>query len=91
MPFSGLDPSMLIGFVCRDEAEWIDLRRRASELPSKTSRQRGPGRMTTTCSKIPRIPRLRAITASWSERNASRTTGSIDPPVQQQEARTRSG
>jgi cysteine protease ATG4 len=28
MPLSGLDPSMLIGFVCRDEAEWIDLRRR---------------------------------------------------------------
>ncbi|KAJ7870540.1 hypothetical protein B0H13DRAFT_2280591 [Mycena leptocephala] len=28
MPLSGLDPSMLIGSVCRDEAEWIDLRRR---------------------------------------------------------------
>ncbi|KAJ7710983.1 hypothetical protein B0H14DRAFT_2646042 [Mycena olivaceomarginata] len=37
-------------------AEWEDLRRRVSELPSKTSRQRGPGRMTTTWSKIPRIP-----------------------------------
>ncbi|KAJ6542257.1 hypothetical protein B0H10DRAFT_2448185 [Mycena sp. CBHHK59/15] len=33
MPLSGLDPSMLIGFVCRDEAEWVDLRRRVAELP----------------------------------------------------------
>ncbi|KAJ7768174.1 hypothetical protein DFH07DRAFT_769384, partial [Mycena maculata] len=33
MPLTGLDPSMLIGFVCRDEAEWVDLRRRVSELP----------------------------------------------------------
>ncbi|KAJ6491202.1 hypothetical protein C8R45DRAFT_1073746 [Mycena sanguinolenta] len=29
----GLDPSMLLGFVCRDEAEWVDLRRRIKELP----------------------------------------------------------
>ncbi|KAJ7243226.1 hypothetical protein C8J57DRAFT_1726032 [Mycena rebaudengoi] len=28
MPRSGLDPSMLIGFASRDEAEWVDLRRR---------------------------------------------------------------
>jgi hypothetical protein len=28
MPLSGLDPSMLLGFVCRDEGEWVDLRRR---------------------------------------------------------------
>ncbi|KAJ7633993.1 peptidase family C54-domain-containing protein [Mycena rosella] len=33
MPLTGLDPSMLLGFVCRDEAEWVDLRRRVSELP----------------------------------------------------------
>ncbi|KAJ7171540.1 cysteine protease required for autophagy [Mycena filopes] len=33
MPMSGLDPSMLIGFLCRDEAEWVDLRRRVKELP----------------------------------------------------------
>ncbi|KAJ6491135.1 hypothetical protein C8R45DRAFT_1213185 [Mycena sanguinolenta] len=25
--------SMLLGFVCRDEAEWVDLRRRIKELP----------------------------------------------------------
>ncbi|KAJ6543260.1 hypothetical protein DFH09DRAFT_1088957 [Mycena vulgaris] len=25
--------NMLIGFVCRDEAEWVDLRRKVSELP----------------------------------------------------------
>jgi hypothetical protein len=30
MPLNGLDPSMLIGFACRDEAEWVDLRRRIS-------------------------------------------------------------
>ncbi|KAJ7751049.1 hypothetical protein B0H16DRAFT_837517 [Mycena metata] len=33
MPMSGLDLSMLVGFVCRDEAEWVDLRRRVKELP----------------------------------------------------------
>ncbi|KAJ7891666.1 peptidase family C54-domain-containing protein [Mycena olivaceomarginata] len=33
MPLSGLDPSMLIGFMVRDEAEWVDLRRRIKELP----------------------------------------------------------
>ncbi|KAJ7330308.1 peptidase family C54-domain-containing protein [Mycena albidolilacea] len=31
MPLSGLDPSMLIGFMVRDEAEWVDLRRRIKE------------------------------------------------------------
>ncbi|TFK32623.1 peptidase family C54-domain-containing protein [Crucibulum laeve] len=33
MPLSGLDPSMLIGFLCRDEADWWDFRRRVAELP----------------------------------------------------------
>ncbi|KAF8625147.1 hypothetical protein AX17_006925 [Amanita inopinata Kibby_2008] len=33
MPMSGLDPSMLIGFLCRDEREWVDFRRRVAELP----------------------------------------------------------
>ncbi|KAF7310342.1 hypothetical protein MIND_00408300 [Mycena indigotica] len=33
MPLAGLDPSMLIGFVVRDEREWADLRRRVGELP----------------------------------------------------------
>ncbi|KAF8124650.1 hypothetical protein K438DRAFT_1791569 [Mycena galopus ATCC 62051] len=33
MPLSGLDPSMLTGFVVRDEAEWVDLKRRVKELP----------------------------------------------------------
>ncbi|TFK26047.1 hypothetical protein FA15DRAFT_755366 [Coprinopsis marcescibilis] len=33
MPLSGLDPSMLLGFLCRDEAEWLDLRKRVSQLP----------------------------------------------------------
>ncbi|KAG6882739.1 hypothetical protein C0995_013906, partial [Termitomyces sp. Mi166 len=33
MPLSGLDPSMLIGFVCRDEGDWEDFRRRVAELP----------------------------------------------------------
>jgi len=32
MPLSGLDPSMLIGFLCRDEADWWDFRRRVSEV-----------------------------------------------------------
>ncbi|KAG6827735.1 hypothetical protein H0H92_010613 [Tricholoma furcatifolium] len=33
MPLSGLDPSMLIGFLCKDEEEWRDLRRRVAGLP----------------------------------------------------------
>ena len=32
MPLSGLDPSMLIGFLCRDERDWRDLRERVSEV-----------------------------------------------------------
>jgi cysteine protease ATG4 len=32
MPLSGLDPSMLIGFLCKTEADWIDLRRRVAEV-----------------------------------------------------------
>ncbi|KAJ6522191.1 hypothetical protein DFH09DRAFT_1251014 [Mycena vulgaris] len=33
MPLTGLDPSMLLGFVCRNAEEWADLRRRVGELP----------------------------------------------------------
>ncbi|RDB31089.1 Cysteine protease ATG4 [Hypsizygus marmoreus] len=33
MPLSGLDPSMLIGFLCQDEADWRDFRRRVGDLP----------------------------------------------------------
>ena len=32
MPLSGLDPSMLIGFLCKNEADWIDLRQRVTEV-----------------------------------------------------------
>ncbi|KAI0245661.1 hypothetical protein BJV78DRAFT_1287349 [Lactifluus subvellereus] len=32
MPLSGLDPSMLIGFLCKNEEDWIDLRQRVTEL-----------------------------------------------------------
>ncbi|KAF7419636.1 Cysteine protease atg4 [Pleurotus ostreatus] len=32
MPLSGLDPSMLLGFLCKDEADWVDFRRRVGEL-----------------------------------------------------------
>ncbi len=34
LPLSGLDPSMLIGFLCRDEAEWWDFRKRVDEVSS---------------------------------------------------------
>ena len=34
MPLSGLDPSMVIGFLCKTEADWIDLRRRVAEVRS---------------------------------------------------------
>ncbi|TRM57351.1 hypothetical protein BD626DRAFT_574659 [Schizophyllum amplum] len=33
MPMSGLDPSMLLGFVCKDKADWDDWRARVSKLP----------------------------------------------------------
>ncbi|KAJ7026273.1 hypothetical protein C8F04DRAFT_1125591 [Mycena alexandri] len=33
MPLSGLDPSMLVGFLCRDAEEWMDFRKRVAELP----------------------------------------------------------
>ncbi|KAG1736670.1 cysteine protease required for autophagy [Suillus paluster] len=35
IPLSGLDPSMLLGFLCKDEADWIDLRKRVNELMQK--------------------------------------------------------
>jgi cysteine protease ATG4 len=35
MPLSGLDPSMLIGFLCKDEGDWIDFRKRVVELGQK--------------------------------------------------------
>ncbi|KIJ63953.1 hypothetical protein HYDPIDRAFT_112441 [Hydnomerulius pinastri MD-312] len=35
MPLSGLDPSMLLGFLCKDENDWVDLRRRINELNAK--------------------------------------------------------
>ena len=34
MPLSGHDPSMLIGFLCKTEADWIDLRSRVAEVRS---------------------------------------------------------
>jgi len=33
MHLSGLDPSMLVGFLCRDAEEWTDFRKRVVELP----------------------------------------------------------
>lgn len=33
MPLSGLDPSMLLGFLCKDEADWWDFRKRVADLP----------------------------------------------------------
>ncbi|KAG1786366.1 cysteine protease required for autophagy [Suillus plorans] len=35
IPLSGLDPSMLLGFLCKDETDWIDLRKRVNELMHK--------------------------------------------------------
>ncbi|QRW05883.1 peptidase family C54 protein [Ceratobasidium sp. AG-Ba] len=37
MPLSALDPSMLLGFLCRDEADWKDFRARVADM-SKTTR-----------------------------------------------------
>ncbi|KAH9931302.1 peptidase family C54-domain-containing protein [Fomitopsis serialis] len=38
MPLSGLDPSMLIGFLVKDEHDWLDFRSRVAEL-AKTHKQ----------------------------------------------------
>lgn len=38
MPLSGLDPSMLIGFLVKDEHDWHDFRNRVAEL-AKTHKQ----------------------------------------------------
>lgn len=32
MPLSGLDPSMLIGFLCKDEQDWVDFRHRVTQV-----------------------------------------------------------
>ena len=32
MPLSGLDPSMLLGFLCKDWEDWEDFRRRVVEV-----------------------------------------------------------
>jgi cysteine protease ATG4 len=32
MPMSGLDPSMLIGFLCRDEKDWWDFKKRVVDV-----------------------------------------------------------
>jgi cysteine protease ATG4 len=32
MAISGLDPSMLVGFLCRDADEWTDFRKRVLEV-----------------------------------------------------------
>ena len=32
MPLSGLDPSMLIGFLCRDEKDWWDFKKRVADV-----------------------------------------------------------
>lgn len=37
MPLSALDPSMLLGFLCRDDADWKDFRVRVADM-SKTSK-----------------------------------------------------
>ncbi|CDZ96406.1 Cysteine protease required for autophagy-Apg4p/Aut2p [Phaffia rhodozyma] len=34
MAFSQLDPSMLLGFLCLDEADWLDFKRRVSAMPN---------------------------------------------------------
>ncbi|KAJ9110646.1 hypothetical protein QFC19_001475 [Naganishia cerealis] len=35
MPISSLDPSMLMGFLCKDNDDWLDLRERLNNLPQR--------------------------------------------------------
>ena len=37
MPLSGLDPSMLLGFLCRDETDWWDFRKRVGDVSFRFS------------------------------------------------------
>ncbi len=32
MAISGMDPSMLLGFLCKDESDWLDLVQRLNEV-----------------------------------------------------------
>lgn len=32
MPLTGMDPSMLVGFLCKDESDWNDLKQRITEV-----------------------------------------------------------
>ncbi|KAJ7111089.1 hypothetical protein C8R44DRAFT_259969 [Mycena epipterygia] len=80
MPLSGLDPSMLIGFVARDETRVAG--RIGSPAPSsqsRTSRQRGPvRRMTTTwVSRVSRTLRRRRRAAKTAICRACRMRRSL--------------
>ncbi|KAJ9118741.1 hypothetical protein QFC22_003962 [Naganishia vaughanmartiniae] len=35
MPISSLDPSMLIGFLCKDKDDWLDLRERLNNVSGR--------------------------------------------------------
>ncbi|THH26852.1 hypothetical protein EUX98_g7341 [Antrodiella citrinella] len=35
MPLSGLDPSMLMGFLCKNEQDWLDFRAKVADLNSR--------------------------------------------------------
>ncbi|TCD62527.1 Cysteine protease atg4 [Steccherinum ochraceum] len=35
MPLSGLDPSMLMGFLCKNEQDWIDFKAKVADLNSR--------------------------------------------------------
>lgn len=39
IPLSGLDPSMLLGFLCKDEADWTDFRKRVNEVGDSVKNQ----------------------------------------------------
>ena len=32
MPLSGLDPSMLMGFLCKNEQDWIDFKAKVADV-----------------------------------------------------------
>ncbi|KAG6915803.1 hypothetical protein DXG01_009767 [Tephrocybe rancida] len=42
MPLSGLDPSMLIVFLCKDEADWEDFRRRLGSMGQESISEPDP-------------------------------------------------
>ncbi|KAJ7480897.1 hypothetical protein FB451DRAFT_154230 [Mycena latifolia] len=73
MPLSGLDPSMLWGFVCRDEGEWGRFEEKGWGALTHDLRHRGPA--ANVARHEAHEQRRRAHSARRARSNASRIRG----------------